>query len=70
MADIVVLGAGVCGLASAALLSEEGHDVVVLEWDRTGRWSPSRRRGRAGRVIGVAQFQGEQSAIAVRIDQW
>jgi phytoene dehydrogenase-like protein len=37
MADIVVLGAGVCGLASAALLSEEGHDVVVLEWDRTGR---------------------------------
>jgi glycine/D-amino acid oxidase-like deaminating enzyme len=51
MADIVVLGVGVCGLASAALLAEEGHDVVVLERDRTGRCSLGRRRGRAGRVM-------------------
>lgn len=36
MADIVVLGAGMCGLASAALLAEDGHDVVVLERDRAG----------------------------------
>jgi glycine/D-amino acid oxidase-like deaminating enzyme len=36
MADVVVLGAGVCGLASAVPLAEDGHDVVVLEQDRAG----------------------------------
>lgn len=57
MARIVVLGAGVCGLASAALLAEDGHDVVVLERDRAGlplsgpdAWQDWSRHG-------VAQFR-------------
>jgi 2-polyprenyl-6-methoxyphenol hydroxylase-like FAD-dependent oxidoreductase len=33
MPDIVVLGAGVCGLAAALLLTRDGHDVTVLERD-------------------------------------
>ena len=33
MAKIVVLGAGVCGLAAGMLLSRDGHDVTVLERD-------------------------------------
>ena len=33
MARIVVLGAGVCGLATAMLMGRDGHDVTVLERD-------------------------------------
>ena len=33
MAAITVLGAGVCGLATAMLLARDGHDVTVLERD-------------------------------------
>lgn len=33
MARIVVLGAGVCGLAAAMLLARDRHDVTVLERD-------------------------------------
>src|SRR5262245_22967102 len=33
MARILVLGAGICGLATAMLLARDGHDVVVLERD-------------------------------------
>ena len=33
MPAIVVLGAGVCGLAEAMLLARDGHDVTVLERD-------------------------------------
>jgi 2-polyprenyl-6-methoxyphenol hydroxylase-like FAD-dependent oxidoreductase len=33
MARIIVLGAGVCGLSAAMLLSRDGHDVTVLERD-------------------------------------
>lgn len=57
MADIVVLGAGMCGLASAALLAQDGHDVTVLERDRGGvplsgpeAWQDWSRHG-------VAQFR-------------
>jgi 2-polyprenyl-6-methoxyphenol hydroxylase-like FAD-dependent oxidoreductase len=33
MARIVVLGAGVCGLAAALMLRRDGHDVTLLERD-------------------------------------
>ncbi len=56
MAHIVVVGAGVCGLASATLLAEDGHDVTVLERDDAPvpssgpeAWAEWDRRG-------VAQF--------------
>ena len=57
MAKIVVLGAGVCGLAAGMILARDGHDVTVLERDPAGvpdtpgeaweRWTRS----------GVAQFR-------------
>lgn len=43
MSRIVIIGAGVSGLASAALLARDGHDVMVLETrlevgGRSGSW--------------------------------
>jgi 2-polyprenyl-6-methoxyphenol hydroxylase-like FAD-dependent oxidoreductase len=33
MSKIVVIGAGVCGLAAGLLLCRDGHEVTVLERD-------------------------------------
>lgn len=57
MADVVVLGGGVCGLASAALLTEDGHDVVVLERDRAGVPSSGPTAWQGWERHGVAQFR-------------
>jgi 2-polyprenyl-6-methoxyphenol hydroxylase-like FAD-dependent oxidoreductase len=57
MADIVVLGAGVCGLASAALLAEDGHEVVVLERDRAGVPPSGPEAWQSWTRHGVAQFR-------------
>ena len=52
MADITVLGAGVCGLGAALLLARDGHEVTVLERDpepppadADAAWSAWARRG-------------------------
>ena len=58
MADVVVLGAGVCGLASAALLAEDGHDVVVLERDRAELPASGLEAWQDWSRHGVAQFRG------------
>jgi len=58
MADIVVLGAGMCGLASAKLLAEDGHDVVVLERDRAGLPASGQEAWQGWSRHGVAQFRG------------
>ncbi|SFN65515.1 Dehydrogenase (flavoprotein) [Pseudonocardia ammonioxydans] len=58
MADIVVMGAGICGSASATLLAEDGHDVVVLERDRAGLPPSGPEAWRGWSRHGVAQFRG------------
>ena len=42
MGDVLMLGGGICGLATAMLLARDGHTVRVLERDR--RRSPARSR--------------------------
>jgi 2-polyprenyl-6-methoxyphenol hydroxylase-like FAD-dependent oxidoreductase len=57
MAKIVVLGAGVCGLATAMLLSRDGHQVTALERDEDSvPESPEVAWERWARD-GVAQFR-------------
>lgn len=57
MARIVVLGAGMCGLACAALLADDGHDVTVLERDRGGAPHSGAQAWRDWSRHGVAQFR-------------
>ena len=66
MPRIVVLGAGICGLASALLLARDGHDVTVLERDPApvpdspdDAWEQWERRG-------VAQFRQAHYLAAAR----
>ena len=47
--DVVIIGAGVSGLAAAAKLTSEGHRVLVLEArDRIGGRIDSRLIGKNG----------------------
>src|SRR5688500_3892792 len=51
MADIVVCGAGACGVITAMMLAKDGHDIVVLERDPmeppapADAWDAWERRG-------------------------
>ena len=33
MADVLIIGGGICGLGTALLLARDGHDITVLERD-------------------------------------
>lgn len=57
MARIVVLGAGVCGLAAGMLLSRDGHEVVVLERDADGVPGSADEAWKEWSRDGVAQFR-------------
>jgi 2-polyprenyl-6-methoxyphenol hydroxylase-like FAD-dependent oxidoreductase len=57
MATILVLGGGICGLGTAALLARDGHDVVVLERDRDPPPGSSRDAWSAWSRKGIAQFR-------------
>ncbi len=57
MSEVLVLGGGICGLATAMLLARDGHTVTVLERDAEevpdtveGAWQSWDRPG-------VAQFR-------------
>lgn len=64
MARVIVVGGGVCGLATALILSTDGHDVVVFErdadehpLDASGAWEGWSRRS-------VGQFRQPHLIIA------
>ena len=52
MADVLIIGGGICGLGAALLLARDGHDVTVLERDAAAvpdtpqdAWDEWERRG-------------------------
>ena len=57
MARIIVLGAGVCGLAAGMLLRRDGHEVTVLERDAGGVPGSIDEAWELWARNGVAQFR-------------
>ena len=57
MAHIVVLGAGLGGLASALLLARDGHQVTVLERDGAEPEGEAEELWRSWERPGVSQFR-------------
>ena len=56
MAEILVLGAGLCGLSTAMLLARDGHQVTVLERDPAAPPEPA-QAWEAWERRGVNQFR-------------
>lgn len=56
---IVVIGAGIVGLATAFTLTERGHDVIVLDPDPAGGAS----RAAAGMLAAVTETEWAQDAL-------
>ncbi|MBV9916766.1 MAG: FAD-dependent oxidoreductase [Solirubrobacterales bacterium] len=57
MSRIVVLGAGVCGLATAMMLARDGNDVLVLERDYAPAPSTPEKAWTNWERAGVTQFR-------------
>src|SRR5262245_21965769 len=64
MARILVLGAGICGLATAILLARDGHDVVVLARDAEPARSTPEDSLTSWSRSGVAQFRQPHFILA------
>src|SRR5687767_12743376 len=56
MAQVLVLGAGMCGLTTAMLLARDGHEVTVLERD-PAEPPPPAQAWQAWQRPGVNQFR-------------
>ena len=54
---IIVLGAGVCGLATGMLLRRDGHEVTILERDRESVPNSPQEAWEQWTRAGVAQFR-------------
>ena len=57
MSNVMVLGGGFCGLASALMLARDGHEVTVLERDRSPVPADPDRAWESWERQGVAQFR-------------
>ena len=57
MAKVIVLGGGVCGLASGLMLARDGHEVTVLERDPAPVPDSPERAWEDWERRGVAQFR-------------
>lgn len=57
MAEILILGAGICGLGTALLLARDGHDVTVIERDASALPDTPQEAWDSWARKGVAQFR-------------
>src|SRR3954452_19411090 len=64
MGSVIVCGAGVIGLAAAAMLARDGHQVTVLEADPDGAPDAAGPAWESWRRGGVAQFRQPHNLFA------
>jgi 2-polyprenyl-6-methoxyphenol hydroxylase-like FAD-dependent oxidoreductase len=57
MADVLICGAGICGLGTALLLARDGHDVTVIERDASALPETPQEAWDAWARKGIAQFR-------------
>ena len=69
--QVVVVGAGLAGLAAARMLNESGHDVIVLEKSRaTGGRCATRRIGDAVFDHGAQFFTARSDEFSELVELW
>lgn len=71
MAVVVVVGAGLCGLTAARRLSDDGHEVIVLDKGRSvGGRLATRRMGGATLDHGAQFFTVRGDDFQAQVDDW